>query len=165
MRPDGAARQLQPLLDVTPSWRLALPVRADPREAHVLHVPELFVGPLGARSRLLEEPEPSRLFGEVPHRRRALQGDDLAPLVAVERVAAGEHRLARELGVGDLVIVEAAFHAEQVAGEDARTAEPPFVSAEDHVRAGDAAHDRGTGAVADVAADRERLWRDDSPES
>src|SRR6266542_6701281 len=69
VRPDGAARQLHARLDVTPSWCLALAVRADPRQTHVLHVRELLVGPLGAWSRLLEEAEPARLLGEIAHRR------------------------------------------------------------------------------------------------
>ena len=42
--------------------------------------------------------------------------------------------------------------------------EPPLVSAEDHVRAGDLTDDRRRRAVADVLADRERLRRDDASE-
>jgi hypothetical protein len=51
-----------------------------------------------------------------------------------------------------------------VARIDSGTAEPPFVAAEDHVRARNVAHDGGTGPVADVAADGERLRGHDAAE-
>jgi hypothetical protein len=86
--------------------------------------------------RLLEEAALARLLSEVAHRRRALFGDRFAPLVSVQRVAPAEHRRPRELGVGDLVVVEPALLAQVVAGEDARSVEPPLVAAEDHVRPG-----------------------------
>jgi hypothetical protein len=80
----------------------------------------------------------------------------------VHRVAAGEHGRPRELGVGHLVVDEAAFLPELVSGEDARTEEPPFVAAEDHVGAGDGADDGGCGPVADVGAHREGLGCDEA---
>src|SRR4029453_6789072 len=148
VRADGTPRQLHAGVDVAPSGRLALAVRPQPRHAYVLDVPELLLGPLRARRGLLEETEPPCLLGQIAHGRRALQRDDLTALVAVQRVTPREHRRAGELGVRHLVVVEAALHAQQIAGNDARPVEPPLVAAEDHVRAGDVADDRRTGAVA-----------------
>ena len=88
------------------------------REAHVLHVRELLVGPLGARAVCSKKPSgmpPRRDSGPM----WSAAGRRPPTLVAVERAAPGEHRRARELRVGDLVI-EAPLHVQEIAGKDAR---------------------------------------------
>src|SRR5262249_19038135 len=70
-----------------------------------------------------------------------------------------------ELGLGHLVVVEGALQRDAVAGRDAQPLEPPLVAAEQHVRAGNGALDRGPGAVAVARAHREGLWSDQSAEA
>ena len=67
----------------------------------------------------------------------ALLRDDLAALVDVGGVAAGEHRRPGELRLGDFVVEQHALECDAVAGLDARPEEPPLVAAERHVGAGD----------------------------
>ena len=165
MGADRSRRKLRPNRHVVPRHAAGARPGTDPRDLLRLEIGEAFGRPRRHRGRLLEETARARLLGEVPHGGRPLRADRFAALVRVQRVAAAEHRRAGELRVGDLVTVKSPLDADQIAGSDVRPIEPPFVSAEDHVRAGDAAHDRRTGPVADVAADCERLWRDDSPES
>src|SRR5439155_11357612 len=101
---------------------------------------------------------------EVAHGGGPLLRHEVAPLVLVDGLASREHRRPGELRVGHLVVDEPAPHAEAVTWIDPGGAEPPLVAAEDHVGARDVADDRRAGAVADVAADGERLWRHDAPE-
>ena len=88
------------------------------------------------------------LGGEIADGGRALLGDERAVLIGMNRVAAREHGRAGEFGVGDLVAVETALLEQPVAGPDAGAVEPPFLAAEDQMRAGNAADAGRLHAVA-----------------
>ena len=105
-----------------------------------------------------------RLHRVVADGGRARLGDQRAMLRAVHRVAAREQGRAGELRVGNLVIVEAAFLEQLVAGADREAVEPPFLAAEDQVRARDAADAGRLAAMAVIERDRDRLRRDDAAE-
>src|SRR3546814_10550909 len=82
----------------------------------------------------------------------------------MQRVAALEHRRAGELGVGDLVIVEAAFLEQLVARPNPIAVVPPFLAAENQVRAGNLADAGRLTAVSEVQRNRHRLRRDQAAE-
>ena len=101
----------------------------------------------------------------VADRGGALLAEDLALLVHVGGVAAREHGGPGELRLGELVVEQHALVADAVARLDARAVHPPLIAAEQHVRGGDVALDRGRSAVAVVGADGERLRADETPEA
>src|SRR3546814_4592641 len=82
----------------------------------------------------------------------------------MQRVAALEHRRAGELGVGDLVIAEAAFLEQLVARPNPIAVVPPFLAAENQVRAGNLADAGRLTAVSEVQRNRHRLRRDQAAE-
>src|SRR4029453_3308075 len=136
----------------------------DPVEALAVDLVELLRCARRNGRGLLEEPADPGLVGEIAHGGRPLLGHELASLVAMERVAPREHRRPGELGLRDLVVDEAARLRQAVTRMDARAAEPPLVTPEDHVRTRHVPDDRRRRAVPGVAADRERLGRHDGPE-
>src|SRR3546814_14737274 len=69
---------------------------------------------------------------------------------------------AGELGFLDDIVERNALVGDAVAGEDARTMEPPFVAAEHQVRIRNQADAGRRGAVAVVAGDRKRQRRNDA---
>src|SRR5262249_15184484 len=147
VRADRARRKRLPDLD---PGRLAVPeveeravvVELSLLEGlHLLHRPAR-LDRVGERAAL------ARFVGAVADGRRALLAGDVAVRLEVRGVAAREHRRSGELRVGDLVVVERAFERDPVTGLDAGPHEPPLVPAEEHVRSGDRALDRGPGTVA-----------------
>ena len=130
----------------------------DPRELALFERIEFSVGPLG----LLELGGVDRLGArrrEIADRGRALLGDQLAGLVAVEVVPALEAGRA-ESGVLDAVVERDALVGDDLAAEDAGAIVPELVAAEQQVRVLDLADARRRGAVAVVHRDGEALRRD-----
>ena len=84
-------------------------------------------------------------------------------LVTVKIVAALEAGGAGELGLLDAIVERDALVADDVAAGDARAVKPPFVAAEQQMRARDAADAGRRRAMAVVHRDREGLRRDELP--
>src|SRR5580704_2696943 len=105
-----------------------------------------------------------RFLGEIANDGWAGFCDQVAALVAVNRVAPLEQGGAGELGFGNLVTGENPFLEELIAGADMRAVPPPFLAAEDHVLPRDVADTRLIVAVAIVERNRHRLRGDDVAE-
>src|SRR5262249_23752917 len=140
VRPDDPCRQLVTDFDIVPT---ALAVselvhHVDPLELAPFDLLELLIGPLRILASLHRAHVACQLR-PIADGRRALRGDLLPFLVVVVVVAALKAGRAGEFGFLDDVVERNALVIEDVAGLDAGSVEPPLVTPEQQVRAGNPA--------------------------
>ena len=114
------------------------PVGYEPVMADFFDLLELFAGPFAKGSELaLEHSAPLGLRSEVANGGRALFRDQRAMLIGMDRIATRKQGRARKTCVREFIAVKASLLEQTVAGADAGAIEPPFLTAEDQMRAGD----------------------------
>ena len=140
-------------------------IRYQPVVAHLLDLGELGMRPAPDRSDLaVVHATLLCLRGQVSDCGRTLAGHQGAVLVLVGRVPAREHRGPGELRIDHLVVVKAPLLEELVPHPHRATVEPPLLTPEDQVAAGDVSDTCGLGAVAVVQRHRDGLRRDEAVE-
>src|SRR6266404_1961428 len=133
----------------------------DPIESNLLDLLELLPRPLAYRRKLLVvHAAPLSLGRKIADGRRTLLRYERPMLIAMDRIAQREHGRSGELRIGHLVAVKTPLMRMFVTRPDARAVKPPFLAAEDQMRARNAAHTGRRHPVIVIHGNHEGLRRD-----
>src|SRR6266702_8729522 len=133
----------------------------NPVESNLLDLLELLPRPLAYRRKLLVvHAAPLSLCRKIPDGRRTLLRHERPMLIAMDGIALREHGRSGEFRIGHFVAVKTPLMRMFIAGPDARAVKPPFLAAEDQMRARNAAHTGRRHAMIVIHGNHEGLRRD-----